>query len=60
MTIRRCENCKYYKLDNPYGGDIREERCECPDSINYNKYTKNFDGCINFEIKKDIMTGECK
>lgn len=57
MTIRRCENCIYYGLDNPYGGDIREEWCVCESSKNYHKHTRSNDGCIEFEskIKKKVL-----
>jgi hypothetical protein len=50
MTIRRCENCKYYKSDNPYGGDINEYKC-----TKKNKYTRSNDGCLDFEIKKKVI-----
>lgn len=56
MTIRRCENCKYYRKVSCINGTETDYMC-----VKYLDATKKAtDGCINFELKKDIMTGECK
>lgn len=51
-----CENCKYYRKVSCINGTETDYMC-----VKYLDATKKaIDGCINFELKKDINTGECK
>ena len=52
MDEEICRKCKYYKPDNPYGGDINEWYCANENSSNYTDYTEWEDSCDNWEARR--------
>lgn len=52
MDEEICRKCKYYKPDNPYGGDIHEWYCANENSSNYTDYTEWEDSCDNWEARR--------